>query len=87
MSSRVEKADANSGVGYVLLLIGIIFTAISIDYTIQISALIGTSLLFWGLILIYFRNTRQVPKELLDNSVRSYYYLFLHYVPLLCSIT
>jgi hypothetical protein len=59
--------------GYVFLLVGILFIALSIDFSNQTIGLIGTSIIFWGALLIYFGPQKYVSKEVsLDTSLIYY---------------
>ncbi len=59
--------------GYIFLIVGILFITLSIDFSNKIYGLIGTSIIFWGAILIYFEPQNYVSKEVSMDTTLTYY--------------
>lgn len=53
-------------IGYLILALGLIISALSIDFQSSITAFIGISLVFWGALLLYVRPTKYVPYSVLN---------------------
>lgn len=62
-------------IGYVLFIIGILLCAISIDYYNNILALMGTSIIFWGALLVFFKPHNYISKDVAVETVSNYYHL------------
>jgi hypothetical protein len=62
-------------IGIVLFIIGILLCAISVDYNNNILALIGTSTIFWGALLFYFKPRNYISKNVTMDVVSNYYHL------------
>ena len=56
-------------IAYILLIIGLILSILSIIHQNSISAFIGIATTFWGTLLLYAKKTIYMKKEIFDNSI------------------
>jgi len=56
-------------IAYILLIIGLILSILSIIHQDSISAFIGIATTFWGTLLLYAKKTIYMKKEIFDNSI------------------
>src|SRR4030042_4852546 len=57
---------ASSPIGYLIVVSGLIISALSIDYQSSITAFIGISLVFWGSLLLYIQPRKYVSSSTLN---------------------
>jgi len=74
-NTKIIKNLRVKNIGYVLFIIGILLCAISIDYNNNILALIGTPIIFWGALLVYFKPRNYISKDVALETVSNYYHL------------
>lgn len=63
----------SSIIGYFILAIGAIVSALSLDYNSSVLAVIGTTLVFWGALLMYFKRKNPLLENALAESLIPYY--------------
>lgn len=67
--TRKIKIKPYEILGYTLLALGLILSALAIYYYHNVAAITGIALTFWGALLFYIRPTRFIRKEILDSTI------------------
>ena len=78
---KARKARMSPNIGYLLLVVGIIVCSSAFDYQNKIMALIGTSIIFWGALLIYFKPYEYESTQVLDSTLQQYYAFINEMIP------
>lgn len=79
-NSQMTKNLQTKNIGYVLFIVGTLLCAVSIDYNNNILALIGTSVFFWGALLVYFKPRNYISKDVAVEAVSNYYQLLKGFI-------
>ncbi len=58
-------------IAYVLLAVGLSLLVLSILHSVQIAAIIGIAITFWGSLFLFIRPSHFVRKEVFDSIIRS----------------
>lgn len=66
-----SKRKPTGKIGYILLLFGAITIILSMIYSSTVSAFVGSSLIFWGALLLFISPTKYIKKTLLDPTSAS----------------
>jgi hypothetical protein len=66
------KRKPGSEVAYILLALGLIFSALAVMHSHNVSAYIGIALTFWGALLLYVKPTNYIRKEILEKSIEGF---------------
>ena len=73
-SIKVKKTKRTSlNIGYLLLVAGIVVCSSAFDYQNRIMALVGTSIIFWGGLMIYFQSKDYVSGTVMRTTMQQYY--------------
>ena len=68
---KIKRSMFNQAIICTLLVAGVLFLIASMFYVSSLVAMLGVTMIFWGVILLYILPVKHVPLLLLNTSVRS----------------